>query len=111
WDASSVDNRNKALEHATMLIDQFDYIGQKYTVQAVLDAAEDASVCADDDDLEAAELAQPLQFPRGTSTTVPTEIEKACYLIAQALLSGRNPDMDLEALSHNQVSYGGVRAG
>lgn len=109
WDLSSVENREKALVHATMLIDQFDYVGQKYTVQAVINAA--SGSCPNEDDLQQAELAQPLQFPRGNSSAVPHEVEKACYLIAQSLLSGRNPDMDLEALAQNSISYGGLRAG
>lgn len=110
WQQSSVANRQKALKHATQLIDQFQYIGQKYAVQAVITAAESAGVCPNNDDLQAAELSQPLQFPRGTVNAVPAEIEKATYLIAQALLAGRNPDMDLEAIGQSRAAYGDVSA-
>jgi len=101
WDNANIDDRQKAISHATMLIDQFAYIGDKYSVSMIVDPTQEQR--------QAAEIAQPLEFPRGDSSVVPSEIEHACYLIAQALLSGRNPDMDLEGLANTSVSYGGVR--
>src|SRR5690606_39111865 len=82
WDLSSTENRTKALCHATQLIDMFDYLGSKYAVQTVYDSTDG---CPTEDQLQAAELSQPLQFPRGNSNVVPVEIERATYLIAQAL--------------------------
>jgi hypothetical protein len=113
WDISTVEDRQKAMNQATELIDQFDYIGQKYTVQVVCDSIDDASGDKTTDAsqlaLRDAEEAQELEFPRGDSSTIPTEIETACYLIAKALLSGRDPDADLESLSVKSAAYGGVR--
>lgn len=86
WEMSTPSDKLKSLFHSTMLIDQFRYTGER------------------------TEDEQELEFPRDGSDTVPWDIEKATYLIAQALLSGRNPDMDLEALSNNFVAYGGVRS-
>jgi hypothetical protein len=110
WTYASQADRLKALVQATELIDQFDYIGQKYTVQVYMDANTDP--CADgyDDGLAEAELAQPLQFPRGSSTTIPSEIERATYLIAQRLLSGRDPEADLESLVLKSAGYGDARS-
>ena len=105
WDRSSVADRIAAMSEATELIDQFDYIGEKHAVQVVLDAAG----CSDAATLRAAELSQELEFPRGLSEIVPAEIEQAAYLIAKALLSGREPDMDLEGLHMKSASYSGVR--
>ena len=111
WDISNVDDRQKALNQSTELIDQFDYIGQKYAVQQAIDATGVVDWSTDENQaiLRAAELSQPLEFPRGDSAVIPTEIETATYLIAKALLSGRDPDADLESLSVRTSSYGGVR--
>ena len=111
WDIANAEDRQKALNQATELIDQFDYIGQKYAVQQILDTDEDADWTTDANMelLRQAELSQDLEFPRGSSATIPTEIETACYLIAKALLSGRDPEADLESLSVKTSSYGGLR--
>ena len=113
WDISAVADRQKALQSATDLIDQFDYIGQKYPVQVVEDAITavngDCTTDANQEALRVAEESQDLEFPRGDSSTIPSEIETACYLIAKALLSGRDPDADLESLSVKSAAYGGVR--
>lgn len=102
WDAAGASDRQKAMTQATELIDQFDYLNDKYPV-AILDAD------ATDEEKRTAELSQELQFPRGSVDTVPVEIERACYLIAQVLLSGRDPDMDLEALASKSTQYGDVK--
>jgi hypothetical protein len=95
WENSSPSDKAAALTQAAELIDQFDYLGQKYTVQVLCDSypeGENPTL----DEIQAANAAQPHEFPRGTTNTVPVEIEKAAYLISQALLSGRDPEMDLE---------------
>jgi hypothetical protein len=111
WDNASVADRSKALQHATDLIDQFDYVDQKYAV-AVLYGTESSPLTPTDAEIRAAELSQPLQFPRGdsadSSSTIPTEIEHACYLIAKALMT-RDPEADLEALATKKTQYGEVR--
>jgi hypothetical protein len=111
WDNASVADRAKALQHATDLIDQFDYVGQKYAV-AILYGTSTAPLTPTDAEIRAAELSQPLQFPRGedadASSTIPTEVEQACYLIAKALMT-RDPEADLEALATKKSQYGDVR--
>lgn len=111
WDRSTNADKLKALVQATELIDQFQYIGQKAAVQAVIDSLGDVDLSTDENQalLEAAEVSQPLEFPRGSDTEVPDQIERACYLIAKALLSGRNPETDLESLSVQSEAYGGVK--
>ena len=112
WDRSSPDDRLKALVQATELIDQFDYIGQKATVYTLVEASDDDTdwtTATNRALIQAAEEAQPLEFPRDADSTVPTEIENATYLIAKALLSGRDPEADLENLSVTTSSYGGVK--
>lgn len=102
WDIATPSDREKALTQATELIDQFDYLGQKYAVSIL---PEDAT----EEECRLAELSQPLEFPRGTVNEVPVQIEHACYLIAKALLAGRDPEMDLESLANRSASYGDVR--
>lgn len=101
WSQATADDKAKALQHAADLIDQFDYIGDKYAIAALGDDP-------DEDAVKAANLTQPNEFPRGDTNTVPVEIEQAAYLIAQKLLSGRDPDMDLEGLSVKSERYGSV---
>jgi hypothetical protein len=54
-------------------------------------------------------LAQPLEFPRDSDTTVPADIEQACYELAYSLLDGRDPELELEALGISQQAYGQVQ--
>lgn len=105
WEVSSTADKTKALVQASELIDQFDYLEQKYTIAALGDSA-DYTVAAWDAAVQAANLAQPHEFPRGTSTTIPTEIEEAAYLIAKALLSGRDPEIDLETQTNKNSRFG-----
>lgn len=111
WDMATPADRNSAMVEAAELIDQFDYIGQKFAFQVALDALGDVDLSTDENQatLRAAELSQALEFPRGSENVVPEEIERAGYLIAKALLSGRSPDEDLEGLSIKSTQYGGVK--
>jgi len=99
WKQSTVADRVRALYHATYLIDKFNFIGDKIATD------------------------QNLQFPRqetcvtaATTTVVPLEggvvpsaIEQAAYLIADKMLSGRDPDADFEALATKVETFGPVR--
>lgn len=102
WEVSNLNDRTKAMTQATELVDQFSYLGAKYAVAALPESATDEQV-------RIADKSQALQFPRGAINEVPVEVERATYLIAKALLSGRDPNVDLEALSNKSASYGGVR--
>lgn len=111
WDQATVADRQKALTQASSLIDQFDFVGMKYATQVAVDALGDVDLDTDEnrETLRLADLTQELEFPRGDVNTVPTEIEQACYLIAKALLGGRDPEMDLESLATKSTSYGDVK--
>lgn len=78
WFYSSPEDKAKALNEATVLIDQLNYRGQK-TV-----------------------LTQELQFPRGGDTEVPTAIKQACADIAINLLG--EISIDQEARTHQNIS-------
>lgn len=105
WDMATLADRTKALNQATEIINQFNYIGEKYSVASLRASDPDASC----EQLRQANLSQENEFPRGTVNQVPVEIERACYLIAKALLSGRDPEADLESLSTQAAAYGGMR--
>ena len=56
---------------------------------------------------QAAELIDQFQYVE--FETVPETFATAAYLIAKALMSGRDPELDLEHLATSSESYGAVR--
>src|SRR5690606_27134828 len=60
-------------------------------------------------EIRAAEASQVLEFPRGDDTEVPEAIRRACYEIAHALLDGKDPEMELEALGITSQGFHSVR--
>jgi len=86
WSNSSTDEKTRALNEASELIDMFDYINQKV------------------------DPLQDLEFPRTGQITVPKEIQRACWLIAQDLIGGRDPAADLENLALKTEVFAGLRA-
>ena len=107
WDDSSNVDKQKSLYQATRIIDRLNFRGNKSTVYALLEANEDA----ESEDIREAELSQELEFPRDGDVSIPADIQVACFEIAQALLDGIDPDMELENLGVESVSYAGVRTG
>jgi hypothetical protein len=107
WDNESAANQTKALYTATRIIDRLNFKGYKHATYLVVVAAGDEDPLAAD--MRAAELSQELEFPRDSDTTVPADINIACYEIALALLDGIDPDIELENLGTTGQGYGGVR--
>ena len=86
WTSSTVGDQQKALIQATRAIEKLNYENSKNAVD------------------------QNLQFPRGDDTTVPIEIEYACYEIAIKLLEGYEPEIEAETLGILSETYSGVRS-
>jgi hypothetical protein len=86
WDNADADTRVRALNQATELIDQFDFIDQK------------------------ADESQDLEFPRTGQSDVPRPIKRACFLIAQDMIGGRDPGADFENLALRTEVFAGLRA-
>ena len=107
WDNSNNIDRQKALYQATRIIDRLNFRGNKTTVYDILLADEDA----EDVDIRDAELSQELEFPRDGDTVIPLDIQIACFEIAFNLLDGVDPDIELENLGIESVSYAGVKTG
>ena len=82
WINATPDDKRGALVQAAELIDQFIYLGEKYAVAILGDDATE-------EEKRVADLSQPLEFPRGTVSQVPEDIERAAYLIAKALLASK----------------------
>ena len=80
WDDAVSAEKQTALTQATRIIDRLNFIGAKNVATQVN------------------------QFPRGTETSVPTDIRDASVEIAFALLDGVNPELELDNL--NVVSQG-----
>jgi len=97
WNNATTLDKTKALYNAQQLIDRFSFIGVE------------------------TDSSQHLEFPRtrtlddgtvcliGGSAGIPTSIEQAAYLIADALLGGRDPQADFEALNVKVETFGPVR--
>lgn len=86
WDNATIADREKALIGATRLIDRLNFANSKYDAE------------------------QNLQFPRGTDTTVPIEIEYAVYEIGIKLIEGVDSEIDAQTLGVMSESYSGVQA-
>lgn len=115
WTNASPTDRPKALLAATRIIDSLNFKGYKSTVYALLQntGAETVENAVGYGYLTAAqvyaaELAQPLEFPRGSDTEVPEAIRRATYEIAHALLDGRDPEQEMEAMGIKSHRYANV---
>lgn len=53
---------------------------------------------------------QDNEFPRGGDTSVPVDIEEACFEIALALLDGVDPEMEYENLFMVSQGFANVRS-
>jgi hypothetical protein len=104
WDQASPENKDKALIAATQAIDRLRFVGVRHSVWLVIEAGgdEDAQIAAVAD--------QTLEFPRGSDTTVPADIEIACFEEALSLLDGKDPDQELEDLAVISQGYSSVRS-
>lgn len=85
WDEAESTDKDKALAHATRIIDALNFLGQK------LDPTQENA------------------FPRFGQTEVPADIINACCEIAYALLDGINPELELENLSQTMTNYASVK--
>jgi hypothetical protein len=105
WSSASVLDREKALIAARGVIDALSFKGNKASVYTLLQADSSAT----QDEIRAAEVSQPLEFPRGADTAVPEAVRIAEYEIAYALLDGKDPELELENLAVNAMGYGAVK--
>ena len=105
WTSASSADKTRALYAARQIVDALNYKGHKATVYTLLVA----NPLATDAEVRAAEVAQPLEFPRGADTEIPEAIRLASYEIAHALLDGKDPEMELEQLGIVSQTFGQVR--
>ena len=108
WTGATLANRRKALIAARSIIDALNYKGVKHSVYTLCGPTPETSGVSQDD-IQAAEASQPLEFPRGTDTEVPEAIRIAEYEIAYALLDGKDPELELENLAISAMGYGAVK--
>jgi len=105
WTAATNADREKSLIAARGVIDGLSFKGYKATVYTLLLANPSATQA----EIQVAEAAQALEFPRGTDTVVPEAIRIAEYEIAYALLDGKDPELELENLAVSAMGYGAVK--
>jgi hypothetical protein len=108
WGLSSRQEQEQSLLRATRDIDNLNYKGDKHTVYLITNGVLDVSTI-DPASIRAANIAQELEFPRDSDTTVPPPIKRACYEIAYSLLDEIDPDLELENLAVTSQGYAGVR--
>jgi len=118
WTNAKPTDRPKALLAATRIIDYLNFKGEKAAVYSLL-VANDCTACnassalaegcVTKDELQAASLSQPLEFPRGSDTEVPEDIRRACYEIAHSLLDDKDPELELENLGITSHGFASVR--
>jgi hypothetical protein len=115
WTNADSSDRPKALQAATQIIDTLNFKGSKHTVWLL-----DQGLVNHEPwpmprrkpspaQIHAANASQELEFPRDSDVVVPEEIFMACYEIARALLDGRDPELEVEALAITQQNYGSVQ--
>jgi hypothetical protein len=105
WSAASAGDREKALIAASRLIDGLNFKGQKHSVYTLLQSTPNAA----SEEIQAAEAAQILEFPRGTDTVVPEAIRRACYELTHSLLDDKDAEQELEMLTVTSAGYASVR--
>lgn len=86
WAYTTRQRKLAALVSATKAIDRLNFVGDK------------------------ADCDQYLQFPRGTDTIVPVDIEQASYELAIALLKGVDPNTERDNLTMTVQGYGNLRS-
>ncbi len=115
WTNANPLDRPKALLAATRIIDSLNFKGYKSTVYILLSTTGAETVehaigygYVTTAQVYAAELAQTTEFPRGSDTEVPEAIRRATYEIAHALLDGRDPEQEMEAMGIKSHRYANV---
>ena len=86
-----------------MIIDALNFKGDKHPVYEVLQN----NSLASSSEIQEAEVSQTLEFPRDADTEVPEAVRVATYEIAQSLLDGKDPDIELEALGIKSYGFQG----
>lgn len=117
WSDSDAADRPKALSEATQIIDDLNYKGVKNAVWLIMyeynsGTEKEEKILVDPptrDEIITEDATQELEFPRGKDTTVPTNIEWACYEIALALLEGFDPEDAIDRLNVIRQAYSAVR--
>lgn len=105
WTAATPTDRQRALYAATVIIDTLNFKGDKHSVWELKQNSSSPA----DAELRSANSAQELEFPRGSDTEEPRDIRLACYEIAHSLLDGKDPELELEALSITSNGFSSVR--
>ena len=100
WNNAAIFDKIRALQHATTLIDKFNFFGEKVDSSQHLEFPRQCVTTR----LDGSEVITPI-----AAGLIPVGIEEACYLIADALLSGRDPEEDFESQRVKVETFGPVR--
>ena len=111
WSSASDIDKEKALIAARRLMDGLNFKGYKHTVYLMRESWTDGTEMTEEmlAEIQAAETAQPNEFPRGADTIVPEDIRIAQYELAHSLLDNKDPELELETLAVQTQTYGNVK--
>lgn len=109
WNTFNAGDRDSALVTATRHIDRLNFVGEKAASFALRDTIIGCVSAEQERAILDAGLAQELQFPRGTDTSVPVDIKIACCEIAFELINGKDPQSELENLATVSQGFASVR--
>ena len=84
WEDSTNADKRRALMQATHAIERLNFQGDKNSAT------------------------QTLQFPRGSDTTIPVEIDYATYELAYQLLDGVDPDSEIDRMRVQSNKYADI---
>ena len=111
WTDASAADKPKALNQARISIDNLNFQGVKTAVYDVLYDSTGNLVNPKpaETTIIAADVTQPLEFPRGSDDGVPEQIKQAQWEIAIMILDGADPDSEFETLRVKRQGYSSVR--
>lgn len=116
WTDATASDRVAALTDATRIIDSLNYKGVKHAVWSIMYEYNTSTEQFEKiltnpptrNEIIAADGNQYLEFPRGQDSSVPEEIEWACYELALAFVEGFVPEDSIDRLNVVKQAYAAV---
>jgi len=111
WTEATPADLPKALNQARISIDNLNFKGVKSAVYDIMYDSDGVLLTTQPSEVTiiAADVTQPLEFPRGSDSSVPEPVKQAQWEIALMLLDGVDQDSEYETLRVKRQGYSSVR--